>query len=202
MIIRSKQRPQGRSGRSIVETMVTLTIAAIMLAVAVSMLHSLLRIEHSGTLHATQLMTRSRLASAFRNDVNRATAVELVPATEGEGQELLLSQTDREIRYRREQDRLLRLIIEDGKVTHRDTYRLREVVVEFLPPEGESQVAGLRLLSPGMKTAEQSSETAGPVQFAIDAAVGRRQQEVATRAATGTESDPRSEEATAQGTAP
>jgi hypothetical protein len=88
-----------RSGVSLVETLVVMTVAGVMMGLAITTIHLLLGAEHEATKSMRYNASVARLARDFRDDIHAARAVEL-PATEpGKPAALIASTAGGQVRY-------------------------------------------------------------------------------------------------------
>jgi prepilin-type N-terminal cleavage/methylation domain-containing protein len=173
----ARRRPHPRAGVSLVEMLVVITVAAVMVALAVSTIHLLLRAEHEATNSARCAASVARLAHAFREDLHFAREADL-PAVEP-GQPIVLvvsSDSGRQIRYELDGHRATRVDTDGANDTNHDTFHF--------PPETqlsfEREGKGLLRLAIKMPRVgagvgpEPTAASARPVQrLAIEAAPAR-----------------------------
>ncbi len=110
-----------RRGFSLVETLVVMSIGTVVLGIAVSMLHVLMRAERSGRDHAAQTGILARLAEQFREDVHAA--VGQTPGPLKDGWKFALP-NDRTVVYRTLPGELRREESVAGKPLRQESYVL------------------------------------------------------------------------------
>jgi hypothetical protein len=92
-------RASRRSGVSLVETLVVMSVAGVMMGLAIKTIHLLLGAEHEATKSVRYAASVTRLARAFREDLHAARAVELPAAEPGKPGALVVSTAAGQIRY-------------------------------------------------------------------------------------------------------
>jgi len=158
--------------------LVVMTVAAVMLGMAVSTIHLLLRAEHEATNSARYAASAARLAHVFRDDLHFAREVDLPAAQAGEPAELIArTETGRRIRYVLDAHRATRIAGNADTDTERSDF--------YFPPD--SQLAFERVEDSGLlrlaidmpragfgPAADPASAAARPMQhMAIEAAPAR-----------------------------
>ncbi len=114
---------QRRTGTTLVELLVVITVGAVMLGLSVTAIHLLLGAEHEASRATRYAASLARLTQAFRDDIHAAQAVEL-PAIEAGGAEVLLigAGEARQIRYELVANRAMRLEAVDDGPPQRDVF--------------------------------------------------------------------------------
>jgi len=158
--------------------LVVMTVAAVMLGMAVSTIHLLLRAEHEATNSARYAASAARLAHVFRDDLHFAREVELPAAQAGEPAVLIArTETGRRIRYELDAHRATRIEGNAAAESERSNF--------YFPPD--SQLAFERVGNSGLLRlaidmpragfgpgADPASAAARPMQrLAIEAAPAR-----------------------------
>ncbi len=112
-----------RAGTSLVEMLAVMTVAAVMVGLAVTTMHLLLRAEREATNAARYTASIARLAHVFRDDMHFAREVEL-PAVEPGKPEVLTASADagRHIRYELDAHLATRIETDGPDNTHRDVF--------------------------------------------------------------------------------
>jgi len=112
-----------RSATTLVEMLVVMTVASVMVGLAVTTLHLLLGAETESTRAVRYNASLARLARAFREDVHDATTIELPPRDSGQPATLVLVVgPERTVRYELDAHQVRRLENESAGVPHRETY--------------------------------------------------------------------------------
>ncbi|HWB07676.1 MAG TPA: prepilin-type N-terminal cleavage/methylation domain-containing protein [Pirellulales bacterium] len=155
------KRPRGagihrRTGYTLVELIVVISINAVLMAVGASVLGTLLRTEHQGRCHFDRASGLVRLADQWRSDVAASETGAVVPAAAalaGAKSQPAAPQTsalrlqsapDHKIEFFRDGDRLRRIEYQGPAVVRREAYLLSDLVdADF--SVSESQIATLRL---------------------------------------------------------
>jgi hypothetical protein len=88
-----------RSGVSLVEALVVMTVAGVMMGLAITTIHLLLGAEHEATKSMRYSASVVRLARAFRDDLHAARAVELPAAEPEKPAALIVSTAGGQVRY-------------------------------------------------------------------------------------------------------
>ena len=113
---------RARAGVSLIEMMVVMSVAAVMVGMAVTTIHLLLGAEHDATKAVRWSASVSRLARSFRDDVHAARSIEM-PAPEPGKPAVLVATTDtRRIRYELDAHRAVRIEAEGTDESHCDVY--------------------------------------------------------------------------------
>lgn len=117
------RRSLGRRGVTLVELSVMLTVVAAMLGVCVVVLAMTMRLETDGRDAFDRSESMAQLAARFREDAHRARAA----SVEGTTLKLDLGAVPA-IEYRADQGRISRVVVEGGKETARESYRIPQSV--------------------------------------------------------------------------
>jgi hypothetical protein len=131
----------------LVELMVVISVNTVLMAVAASLLATLLRAQESGRHHYERTGALVRLADQWRSDVAASRTGVVVPGAEGVAPPAVLRLQDAEdnkIEFFRDGDRLRRIEYRGPTVVRREAYTLSDLAkVEFSVAEGH--IATLRL---------------------------------------------------------
>jgi prepilin-type N-terminal cleavage/methylation domain-containing protein len=122
-----------RSGVSLVEMLVVMTVAGVMMGLAITTIHLLLGAEHEATKSVRYAASVSRLARAFRDDIHAAGEVEVPPAEPGKPVTLIASTAGGQIRYELESHLATRVETTGDGEANRDVF--------YFPPGSRLQVA-------------------------------------------------------------
>src|SRR5215831_15764888 len=111
------------SGSALIEMLTVISVAAVMMGLAVTLIHRLLEAERQALDSARSSAAVSRLASHLRDDLHAAVHVELTQSESGQPSRLVATTADgRQIRYELDQHVASRLEdLGDGQ-THRDMF--------------------------------------------------------------------------------
>jgi prepilin-type N-terminal cleavage/methylation domain-containing protein len=128
----SELRQQGtavwprRSAFSLIEVAVAISILSVVLALSMTTIVALFRIERQFAADATHELAIARLAAQFRDDVHLATAVEM-----NGGCKLILP-AGRIVEYTITDSVTTRVVSREGATEHRDSFLLgRQALVSF-----------------------------------------------------------------------
>jgi hypothetical protein len=114
---------QRRTGTTLVELLVVITVGAVMLGLSVTAIHLLLGAEHEASRSTRYAASLARLARAFRDDIHAAQAVELPAIEAGDAEVLLIGAGGgQQIRYELETNRAMRLEAVDDGPPQRDVF--------------------------------------------------------------------------------
>jgi prepilin-type N-terminal cleavage/methylation domain-containing protein len=156
---RSVSRARPRPGFSLIEVLVVITISSALVAAAVGLIHTMIRLQRGDEERIRAESAMEGLAEWFRDDVHAATALRPIAAPPGQASrpawELLLTPS-RKVEYRAEDGRLLRLEQEGNKLVHREAFRLPRpavVSIEAVDP-GSPKLVRLRIAVPAAVAAE------------------------------------------------
>jgi type II secretory pathway pseudopilin PulG len=112
-----------RTGTTLVELLVVITVGAVMLGLSVTTIHLLLGAEHEASRSTRYAASLARLARAFRDDIHAAQAVELPAIDAGDAQVLVIGAGGgQQIRYELEANRAMRLEAVDDGPPQRDVF--------------------------------------------------------------------------------
>ena len=111
-----------RSGTTLVEILVVITIAGVMLGVSVETIHRLLEAEHEAVRSVRFDTSLARLAQAFRSDIHACRKVELPAPDAGMPVVLVAEVDDLLIRYELDAHLARRIETERGREVHRENY--------------------------------------------------------------------------------
>lgn len=170
--------PHRRAGISLVEMLVVITVAAVMVGLAVTTIHLLLRAEREATSAARYATSVARLAHVFRDDLHFAREVEL-PAVEPGKPAVLIASADagRHIRYELDAHLATRIETDGPDDTHRDVFYFPPDSQLWFEREGEGGVLRLAIEIPRSGSGVQAKPAAPsgrPMQrLTIEAAPAR-----------------------------
>lgn len=132
-----------RAGYALVELLVVISINAVLMAVAVAVLGTMLGSERQGQRHYERTTTLMRMTDQFREDVATAREATVV-AVESVDTLRLQGPGDRTIEFRRDGERLRRFEYQGLSIVRREAYTLRDLYgAEFAV--AETKVITLRL---------------------------------------------------------
>jgi prepilin-type N-terminal cleavage/methylation domain-containing protein len=166
-----------RAGTTLVEMLVVITIAGVMVSIAVTTIHLLLRAEHEATNSARYAASVARLAHAFREDLHFAREFELPAAEPGKPAVLIARvETGRQIRYELDGHRATRIETSDTSDSRRDDFYFPPDSQLAFEREGELGVVRIAIKIPrggNRAGGEQTAASAGPTErLSIEAAPG------------------------------
>ena len=123
----ASRRPRHhRSGYTLVEMLVVISVNSVLMAAAVTLLAALVKSDRSGQQHCERTRALVQLAEQFRDDV--ATASDATIATNQVGETLRLRFGDeRTVEYVRDGKRIRRLEHEGSAASSREAYSLAEL---------------------------------------------------------------------------
>ncbi len=129
-----------RSGKSLLELLVAISILSSLLALAGRTFAFLMRADARGRKSVVQSAGLSRLANRFRRDVRAAKSAELIAANNENSKRLRLTMPDgRFIEYRPEGNRVTAVVFDGKKIRGRERYLLGDgetrVEISGGPPE-------------------------------------------------------------------
>ena len=163
----------GRRGYSLIETVAMMGAGAAMMAIAVGVLHMLMRLEQVSRDEVRQRVAVDRLADQFRRDVHAADRFTPVDATEGEDSRpawQLALEAGHAVEYRAEQKELLRTERAEGEVVKLESFSLpaRATVSIDLVGEAAPGIVSLQI-------ARDGSQAPGPIwrRFNVEAALAK-----------------------------
>ena len=111
-----------RSGTTLVEMLIVISVASVMLGVSVCTIHVLLEAEHEASRSVRFNASVARLAQAFRGDIHASRLVELPVPDAGNPIVLIASADGGQIRYELDAHQATRIETEGGQQVHRETY--------------------------------------------------------------------------------
>ena len=171
-----------RSGFTLVEMLVVISVAAVMLGLSVSTIHLLLDAEHEAARSLRFNTSVARLAQAFRGDMHASRQVELPASEAGQPIVLVASADGRQFRYELDAHLATRIETEAGKEVHREVYyfpphsSLRfEHRSDQKGPDQKLVLLEIEMAAGGRGSrAVPSAASDGPKRrYAIEAALGR-----------------------------
>jgi prepilin-type N-terminal cleavage/methylation domain-containing protein len=167
-----------RRAVTLVEIMVVLSVASVVMGVAITMLHLLLRSERDHARAIRTTITLSRLTETFRADSHASETPTRVVSDAGAEGLILAGASGREVAYSAKEHVIQRVESASGVEEHRDLFHfppgskirfeleesppIARVVIDVASPRPESNP-------------EQSSRGARRRTFSIEAVVGRDQ---------------------------
>jgi type II secretory pathway pseudopilin PulG len=120
------QNAKCRSGYALVEALVVISVNSVLMAVAVTLLGTLLRSENQGQHHCERTSALVRFSEQFRDDLAAARQAEVVGAPNGETLDLQDSDEHR-IEYVRDGDRIRRIEHQGSSIVRREAYTLADL---------------------------------------------------------------------------
>ena len=130
-----RRRARPRRGFSLIEVLVVITVSSALVAAAVGLIHTMLRLQRGDQEQVRAEWALAGLAERFRDDVHAATALRPIATPPGQPSRpawLLPLTSRREVEYRAEEGHLLRLEREGTKLVHREAFWLpRPAVVSI-----------------------------------------------------------------------
>jgi hypothetical protein len=172
---RERRRP--RSGSTLVEMLIVISVASVMLGVSVCTIHVLLEAEHEAARSVRFDTSVARLAQAFRGDMHASRQVELPASEPGKPIVLLATANDRQIRYELDAHLATRIETEGGRQVHREMYYFpQHSRMRFeCQPDHTLVLLEIDMQSARMATRPlASAANEGPIRrFTIEAALGR-----------------------------
>jgi prepilin-type N-terminal cleavage/methylation domain-containing protein len=134
-----------RRGFNLIEMTAVMSVGAVMMGVAVTLLYGLLRTEGSGREHVHRQSVLGRLADQFRRDVHAAQTV--AAAADGEGRQFELA-PGRTVTYRAQPGALTRSEQVDGKIERRESFALPpgSTATIQIPANTKAAIASLRIV--------------------------------------------------------
>jgi prepilin-type N-terminal cleavage/methylation domain-containing protein len=137
-----------RSGFTLIEMLAVIATTGALMAVAVGILHLLLRTERVARDERRRQTAIARLADQFRRDVHAATQFAPLEGSEGEahggGWQFDLGE-NRTVRYVAQPGELVRRQREGDDLVHRESYVLPDDAAVAIEPAGESAPGIVRL---------------------------------------------------------
>ena len=163
------KRPRGVS---LIELMVVMTVATVVMGVAVGMLYTLMRIEGTTREHLRLRTARGRLGQQFRRDVHAAISFTTPDGEAGGkasgGWELQLA-ADRVVRYRVEKDKLVRTEAGGGGEA-RESFALGSDATVTIRIEDDSKPTIVSLL---IARGDEAVEPSAAAAVRVDAVLAR-----------------------------
>ena len=166
-----------RSGFTLVEMLVVLSVAAVMLGVSVSTIHLLLDAEREAARSVRFNTSVARLAQAFRSDIHASRHVELPASEAGKPIVLVATADGGQIRYELDEHLATRIETEGGRQVHREVYYFPLHSRMRFEHQPDQKLVRLEIdMAAGVSgtRAVPSAVSDGPKrQLAIEAALGR-----------------------------
>lgn len=161
-----------RSGITILEMVVVVSVMTMVLAVAFTTLHTVLRAESLGMTGLAAATNRARLARQFRSDVHAAQLASVETDGEGRPRLRLAMSGATSVDYTAEGDSVQRTVAAGDTLRSRETYPLAPGETEFTV-DSESGLVGL-VHAPVIEPPPVKSSTAPkPPQLRVDAVLAR-----------------------------
>lgn len=112
-----------RTGVSLIEMLVVITVAGVMMGLAITTLHMLLGAEHEATRSVRYNSSVARLTHVFRDDIHAARQIELSAVERSQPEVLIVSTADgRQIRYELDAHQALRVETDSTSLPHRESF--------------------------------------------------------------------------------
>lgn len=160
-----------RSGFTLIEMVVVMTLMAVILSVSVGAIGLFMRMEGDGAKHLSQASTWFRLSHEFRTDVHAALDAPRTEEENAENVSLELSlPDDLHVVYRATDGAVERVASRDGKTLRTERFRLPPGTVDV---EHDDALGLVRLVFHQRETLPGSTAPAAPDEsWTISAAVG------------------------------
>lgn len=113
-----------RSGKTIIEVLVVISVFAALMTPIGRLLHTMMRSEREGVQALTASVSGSRLAREFRSDVHAARDVETAADENGPGELRLIHDDGTAVTYRAGDRRMQRIVARGDEVLSRESFRL------------------------------------------------------------------------------
>lgn len=164
-----------RSGVSLIEVLVVITILTLMITLTGTTFHLLLRTEKLVSQSFVTERSISQLAVQFRNDVHLFESGAVVSDTEAGASELVLGDANgAKIRYAASRAGLIRVQIDGERVVAREDYRLPECRVTLLSgPEADGSLLILVIERPGAMIVQKEHQPRPLRALRIEARLNR-----------------------------
>ncbi|MBW3539488.1 MAG: hypothetical protein KY476_04390 [Planctomycetes bacterium] len=161
-----------RRGKTLIEMMVVVGLAATLTATAARLLFPLLQSERDSRQRMTAALSGLQLARQVRQDVRAAATVGLI-AGDGRGTSLVLNlPSSRTVIYGMDGENLIRTVLSADGIEHRERYRLRTPQGATFDFDSETRLVAIEFAVP--QNGKDSSDTSGPGWvFRIEAVLGR-----------------------------
>jgi len=165
---------KNRSGKSLIELVVVISVMSMVMMIAVRTITQLMRADASGGKSLVAGNSLARLARQFRRDVHNAEDAELVTAEENESPRLHLKLTENTIaEYRTFAGKILRSIRRGEETTSRETFHLPRGENRFEISEEETSIIVLVHVRKTAESYENSPSHAPEKEIHIEAIRGR-----------------------------
>jgi prepilin-type N-terminal cleavage/methylation domain-containing protein len=137
-----------RRAFTLIETLVVMTVGSVVLAIAIGMLHLLLRAENTGRDRVSHATVSARLAEQFRNDA--AEALRTIPTPDHAASQCQFALPDgREVAYRVLPNEVQRDERAAGKTVRQESYMLPEDRVAVFGMESSAKPVRASLVITG-----------------------------------------------------
>ncbi|MCH7686190.1 MAG: hypothetical protein IH899_05845 [Planctomycetes bacterium] len=165
---------ENRSGKSLIELVVVISVMSIVMVIAVRTITQLMRADASGGKSLVAGTSLARLAHQFRRDVHDADDAELLTADENQSPRLQLSLPENTIaEYRPFAEKILRTIRRGEITISRETFHLPRGENRFEISEDETPIISLVHLRNTVESSEKSSSRAPEKEIRIEAIRGK-----------------------------
>jgi len=157
-----RRKPAVRRGHSLIELLVVIAVMTIILSSTTVVLHGMYRADRAARRDLEASTGVARLAQRFRTDAHAAEAVEMNEAV------LTFKLADsRSIAYEFAEQRVERVVRRDGKLEHRDAFRLASGnSIEWKSSEQDSvKFVGLQIGEPKGETARIEARVGADRRF-------------------------------------
>lgn len=157
--MKHKPRNRQRSGYTLVEMVVAMSLILVLMTVSGTLFVALTRSERNAQRSAAAQQTISQLDGLFRRDVHQARSATIAQDERGQPVLTLSLPGNATVRYAAEDSQLTRLAVTDGR-THRDDFRIAAGQWQF---DVKDRRVELRLSRPA-DTVTQSTPALLPVR--------------------------------------
>ena len=165
---------KNRSGKSLIELVVVISVMSIVMMIAVRTITQLMRADAAGGKSLVAGNSLARLARQFRRDVHDAEEAELLTIEENESPRLHLKLTENTIaEYRTFAEKILRTIRRGEETTSRETFHLPRGENRFEISGVETSIISLVHVRKTAEFYEKSPSQTGEKEIRIEAVRGR-----------------------------
>jgi hypothetical protein len=169
---------KSRRGASLVELLMVMSAGTVVLTMSAGLIHQIMHAQSKARAFADVERTSLRLATAFRRDVQEATAAELAEADAGERVFLRLTLPENQtVEYGRREANIVRVLFEGSRSVAREAFEF-PAGIELAVRREEARLIVLTIHSrpgeiPGEGGSSEASAFAVPVNLQVQAALKR-----------------------------
>ena len=163
-----------RSGKSLIELVVVISVMSVVMLIAVRTLTQLMRADASGGKSLVAGTSLARLAHQFRRDVHAAEQARLITPEDNAAPRLQLFLPENTIaEYRPFAEKILRTVRRGEETTSRETFHLSRGENRFEISEQEIPIISLVHVRKSTESYQKSPGPAGAKEIRIEAIRGR-----------------------------